>query len=383
MNKPPKLQYLPFLEITPDKANHRGANEYFPKGEEQRQAMGAGILECGIHSLTPLRISRHESNGIVENQIIGGNRRYWGLESQDSSILSDLTVPCLVYTGLTRMEEIEISLLDNQHEDISPWGESLQVSRLSKLGKKNLEIAKRLGTSAAHVGNLLTLSEMEAWVQEAGQAGKISATLVWQLYNSQKGKAAEKKASLSELLNSKRELIKSSGVTAKDFGISSKEKAGKNEVFDANSDKVKALIAKALNDQELENIQKAYGNIYEITGDAIKSLQNKDLQEKYMSRFLEVGKALSGEKTVLLYKSAMEAFTEINREIIAGTPPTGTDAGTPPTGQEHKVTFQEQVGSFLSQLTIILTTNGTKYQDRAESANKAILAFAGKHGLWS
>lgn len=318
--KTPTLKNLPFGSIIPNDQNYRNPNEYFPKGEEERFGMGKAILAGGIQAMTPLRISKRVKDKVETNVSIGGGRRYYALESQDAKILSELNVPCLVYVGLTETEELEISLSDNEHVAVSPWGNCKVVERLSKLGKSQSDIAERFNWSAPQVGNLLLLTRLEPWARTAGESGKISASLVWQLYNGQKGKKDEKISLLNTLLNSKREVIESQGVTAKDFGVKETQEAKSAELFNACvSAKATELAAKLIADKEVELASKVYQATYDIADKGIKQLISLDKAtgDLFFGEFTEACKPLEGVKNLATYQGVTGTLVQLNTRVEA------------------------------------------------------------------
>lgn len=314
--KTPTLKNIPFGSIIPNDANYRSANEYFPKGEDERLGMGKGILLGGIQAMTPLRISKRVKDEVETLVAIGGNRRYYALESQDAKVLSELAVPCLVYSGLTETEELEIAMSDNDgFVPISPWGQCKVIERLTCLGRTQTEIAERRNISVPQVGNLLLLTKLDPWVRTAGEQGKISASLVWQLYNSGKGKKDEKIASLNTLLNSKREVIEKEGVTAKDFGVKETAEAKSAEIFNACvSQKAQELAAQLIADKEVETASKVYQATYDIADKGIKQLisLDKPTGDLFFAEFTEACKPLEGSKTLAIYRAVTGTLVQLN-----------------------------------------------------------------------
>ena len=307
--KTPKLVKLRFSELVPNESNHRSAHEYFVN-EAERIVMGRGILEGGQQAIDPLKISRKvmTTNGIetVVNKVVGGNRRYMALETLEVKDLAELTIPCLVYEGLTETEELDLEVVDNEHVKPGPFSICRIVERQIKLGKSQSDIAKRYGWSSPHVGNLLILTQLEPWARTAGEDGKLSASLVWQLYNSCKGKRDEKLVALSAKLVEKRETIESQGVTAAAFKFEP-------------SNKVQALALKLLADKDLVIQVKAYETAYVLTDKAIKAIAKLDKvsADPFFNLFSTAIKPLESEKTASKYQSVIAELAQLREQAEA------------------------------------------------------------------
>lgn len=313
--KTPTLVKLKFAEVIPNPNNHRSACEYFPRGEEERVAMGVGILAGGVQAMDPWKVSQRVKEKVVTNVVIGGNRRYFGAETIDTKQLAELSFPCLLYKGLTELEELEIELLDNEHIKPGPFSTCKIVERLHHMDKTNTEIAKRFGWSAPQVSNLLILTQIEPWARHAGESGKIAASLVWQLYNGQKGKKEEKVQTLNSILSSKRAIIESDGVTAKDFNLKETVEAKSTEIFNqCVSAKAEELAVKLIADKELAAQVKVYDAFYAVTDTAIKGLitLDKSIGEQFFAEFNAATKPLESARDLATYQAVTGTLNQLN-----------------------------------------------------------------------
>ncbi len=103
--------------------------------------------------------------------IIAGERRY------RAAVLAGLTEVPVIVRRFSEEEKLEIALIENiQREDLTPIEEAKAIKRIiEKTGRKQEEIAEKIGKNRSTVANALRLLKLPQEIQEAIDSGEISA----------------------------------------------------------------------------------------------------------------------------------------------------------------------------------------------------------------
>lgn len=125
--------------------------------------LAASIESVGL--LEPLLV--RQSNGHYE--VIAGHRR---LKAAGVAGLKEVPV---IVREMTDEQVVEAMLVENlQRSDLSPLDEARGYQQLTQYKIARKDIAKRIGRSAAHVGNRIKLLDAPLVAQQALAQGKIS-----------------------------------------------------------------------------------------------------------------------------------------------------------------------------------------------------------------
>lgn len=149
--------------------------ELHPAADNLRVALGdlteleASIVSQGI--LDPLIVTPRAKGGasaLDGYTIVAGHRRFAAAQA-----LKHVTVPAIV-RELTERQRVEVMLVENlQREDLVPLEEADAFRRLMELGLGQVEVAKRIGRSQAHVSKRLALLKLPDVARTAIVAGKL------------------------------------------------------------------------------------------------------------------------------------------------------------------------------------------------------------------
>ncbi|GGM92660.1 chromosome partitioning protein ParB [Thermus composti] len=150
---------LPLAAIRPNP--HQPRKRFSPEALEE---LAQSIREKGL--LQPLLV-RPKGEGY---ELVAGERRY-----RAAQMAGLQEVPALV-RDLSDREALELALVENlQREDLSPLEEARGYQALLEMGLTQEEVAKRVGKARSTVANALRLLQLPLEVQEALEAGAITA----------------------------------------------------------------------------------------------------------------------------------------------------------------------------------------------------------------
>lgn len=129
------------------------------------------IIQNGV--IQPLIVQEDKDKYVI----VQGHRRRLAVEMAKEKG-HDIKLP-IVLEEKGSNDEIRLlkTLIGNEGKPLDLLEEAEVYRRLSAYGKQNIEIAQRVGKSAAHVGNLLVLSSASPEFKNKIRSGKISPSL--------------------------------------------------------------------------------------------------------------------------------------------------------------------------------------------------------------
>jgi ParB/RepB/Spo0J family partition protein len=156
------IRQVPIASVYPADDNPRGK---VALTSDEIIELAASIRSVGV--LEPLIVTAR-SAGSGEFRIVAGHRRYAG------AVLAKLqTVPVIV-RELGDRARLEIMLIENlQRQDLTPLEEAATYLRLTELGLGQVELAKWIGRSQAHVSKRLSLLKLPAEARTAIGTGAL------------------------------------------------------------------------------------------------------------------------------------------------------------------------------------------------------------------
>jgi len=156
----PGILNVPIGIVRPNPAQPR---KHFP--EETLAELAASIKQQGV--LQPVLVE--EEAGAFS--IVAGERRY------RAAILAGLSDLPVIVKKFTEEEKLEIALIENiQREDLTPIEEAKAIRNIiEKTGRKQEEVAEKLGKNRSTVANALRLLKLPKEIQDTIDTGEISA----------------------------------------------------------------------------------------------------------------------------------------------------------------------------------------------------------------
>lgn len=179
-----------------DAVNNRRENIYYvevskiqpnpdqPRTDFDQDALAdlaKSIRKFGV--LQPLLVSKVEEDlprgRTVSYQLIAGERRW-----RASQLAGIPQVPVIIRDDLTpdgsgqKSNRLEVALIENvQREDLNPIEQAEAYVRLSsEFGLTQNEIAEKVGKSREAVANIMRLTNLPKYIQDATRAGKLNGT---------------------------------------------------------------------------------------------------------------------------------------------------------------------------------------------------------------
>ncbi len=179
-----------------DAVNNRRENIYYvevskiqpnpdqPRTDFDQEALAdlaKSIRKFGV--LQPLLVSKVEEDlprgRTVSYQLIAGERRW-----RASQLAGIPQVPVIIRDDLTpdssgqKSNRLEVALIENiQREDLNPIEQAEAYVRLSsEFGLTQNEIAEKVGKSREAVANIMRLTNLPKYIQDATRSGKLNGT---------------------------------------------------------------------------------------------------------------------------------------------------------------------------------------------------------------
>ena len=143
-------------------------NPFQPRARFADEALGEladSIKQQGV--LQPILVEG-TADGFT---IIAGERRY------RAAVLAGLAEVPVIVRRFSEEEKLEIALIENiQREDLTPIEEAKAIKRIiEKTGRKQEEIAEKIGKNRSTVANALRLLKLPQEIQDAIDSDEISA----------------------------------------------------------------------------------------------------------------------------------------------------------------------------------------------------------------